>query len=244
MTAPEPPSEPASRTPSEPSGPPGELPPVDVESRLAATVGAIVAAALSALLPSRVAVHPRWLLPALAAALALALFAMTTRWPVVAEPANLARHRRARVAALVMTGLLSVVNFVTGLRLVVDILRHQGIHDATVLLWAGSSVWLVNVIVFALWYWELDRGGRVARALGEDGHDFLFPQWTVEPPFGSPDWEPEFLDYFYFAFTNAAAFSPTDVMPLSRWAKLAMLLQSALSIGIILLVVANAINIL
>ncbi len=216
-----------------------------VESRLMATVAVLVAAALSALLPSQVAVHPRWLLPAVASALAVALFvAGTTRRELVDHPAELAWHRRTRMAALVMTGLLSLVNIVTGTRLVVDILRHQGLHKANDLLWAGSSVWVVNVIVFALWYWELDRGGRVARALGEDGHDFLFPQWTVEPPFGSRDWEPEFFDYFYFSFTNAAAFSPTDVMPLSRWAKLTMMVQSALSIGIILLVVANAINIL
>lgn len=217
---------------------------LDAESRLGATVAAVLAAALSATLPSRVAVHPRWLLPALAAVLAVLLFVVTSRRPVVDDPGTLSWHRRARLAALVMTGILSVVNFVTGLRLVTDILRHRGLDDAVDLLWAGSSVWVVNVIVFALWYWELDRGGRVARALGEQGHDFLFPQWTVGPPFGSPDWEPEFVDYVYVSFTNAAAFGPTDAMPLSQWAKLAMLLQSALSIGIIVLVVANAINIL
>ena len=216
-----------------------------VESRLTATVAALVAAGLSAVLPTRVAIHPRWLLPALAAVLALVLLSLaTSRSSVVDHPESLARHRRARFAALVMTGILSVVNFVTGLRLVVDVLGHRGPATAATMLWAGASVWLVNVIVFALWYWELDRGGRVARALGEDGHDFLFPQWTVGPPFGSPDWEPEFVDYFYVSFTNAAAFSPTDTMPLSQWAKLAMLLQSALSIGIIVLVVANAINVL
>lgn len=243
MTGPDPDPDPGPGTgPDADPGPGSRL--LRVESRLAATVAAVVAAALSATLPSRVAVHPRWLLPALAAVLAVLLFVVTSRRPVVDDPGALAWHRRARAAALAMTGVLSAVNFVTGLRLVTGILRHRGLADAVDLLWAGSSVWVVNVIVFALWYWELDRGGRVARALGEDGHDFLFPQWTVGPPFGSPDWEPEFVDYFYVSFTNAAAFSPTDTMPLSQWAKLAMLVQSALSIGIIVLVVANAINVL
>jgi uncharacterized membrane protein len=100
------------------------------------------------------------------------------------------------------------------------------------------------VIVFGLWYWEFDRGGPVARALGANPYpDFQFPQ-MVSPEMAPPHWEPQFADYLYLAFTNAAAFSPTDVMPLSRWAKLAMTLQSAISIVTVVLVVARAVNIL
>ena len=100
------------------------------------------------------------------------------------------------------------------------------------------------MIVFGLWYWEFDRGGPVARALGINPYpDFQFPQMT-SPEMAPPHWEPQFADYLYLAFTNAAAFSPTDVMPLSRWAKLAMTLQSAISIVTVALVVARAVNIL
>jgi hypothetical protein len=112
------------------------------------------------------------------------------------------------------------------------------------LLITGGAIWLTNVIIFALWYWELDRGGPVARALAVKQYpDFQFPQ-MVSPDMAPPDWEPMFADYLYLGFTNAAAFSPTDVMPLSRWAKMAMTLQSAISIVTVALVVARAVNIL
>ncbi|MEI8001161.1 MAG: hypothetical protein WCI50_07395 [Actinomycetes bacterium] len=229
---------------------PGHLDPerrdrLAVESRLGATIAVVVAAALTASLPERVITQPRWLLPAITVVLAVVVFSTgSSRDEVPTDPVALTRHRRVRVLAIVMTVVLSLANFVTGTRLIVDILRHQGIHDAPRLLWAGGSVWITNVIVFGLWYWELDRGGRIGRALGQDGHDFLFPQWGLPSHFGFDGWEPEFVDYFYFSFTNAAAFSPTDVMPLSQWAKVAMMLQSALSIGIIVVVVADAVNIL
>ena len=116
--------------------------------------------------------------------------------------------------------------------------------DAGSLLITGGAIWLTNVIVFSLWYWEFDRGGPVARALATNPYpDFQFPQ-MVSPEMAPPHWEPQFADYLYLAFTNAAAFSPTDVMPLSRWAKLAMTLQSAISIVTVALVVARAVNIL
>ena len=100
------------------------------------------------------------------------------------------------------------------------------------------------MIVFSLWYWDLDRGGPVARAHAMRAHpDFLFPQ-MASPELAPPDWEPLFVDYFYTSFTNATAFSPTDVMPLSRWAKLAMMLQSAVSLATLALVIARAVNIL
>jgi hypothetical protein len=98
--------------------------------------------------------------------------------------------------------------------------------------------------VFGLWSGSFDRGGPVARALGTRPYpDFQFVQ-MASPQLAPPDWEPAFADYLYLAFTNAAAFSPTDVMPLSRWAKLAMTLQSAVSIVTVVLIVARAVNIL
>ena len=123
-------------------------------------------------------------------------------------------------------------------------MHAEGIRDPVTLLLAGSGIWLTNVIVFALWYWQFDRGGPVARALGVKPYpDFLFPQQTA-PDIAPPDWEAEFVDYLYLSFTNATAFSPTDVMPLSRWTKMTMLVQAAASLLIVALVVARAVNIL
>jgi uncharacterized membrane protein len=112
------------------------------------------------------------------------------------------------------------------------------------LLATGGAIWATNVIVFALWYWELDRGGPVARAHATRVHpDFLFAQ-LQSPDLAPADWEPAFADYLYVSFTNAAAFSPTDVLPLSRWAKLTMMLQSVVSLATVVLVIARAVNIL
>jgi hypothetical protein len=112
------------------------------------------------------------------------------------------------------------------------------------LLVTGGIIWLTNVIVFGLWYWEFDRGGPVSRAHAYKMYpDFLFAQMTT-PQLAPPDWEPAFGDYLYLSFTNAAAFSPTDVLPLSRWAKMAMTAQATVSIVTVALVVARAVNIL
>jgi hypothetical protein len=114
------------------------------------------------------------------------------------------------------------------------------------LLATGSVIWLTNIVVFGLWYWEFDRGGPVARALNLTNRypDFQFPQMVSPPEMVPPDWEPAYIDYLYLAFTNAAAFSPTDVMPMSRWAKVAMTVQSLISIVTVALVVSRAVNIL
>jgi hypothetical protein len=120
----------------------------------------------------------------------------------------------------------------------------SGVGDAGSLLRNGGAIWLTNVIVFALWYWEMDRGGPVERAYGTHTHtDFLFAQMTA-PELVPKDWEPAFADYFYLSFTNATAFSPTDTLPLSRWAKMVMLFQSAVSLVTVALVVARAVNVL
>ena len=88
---------------------------------------------------------------------------------------------------------------------------------------SGAAIWGTNVIAFALWYWEFDRGGPVHRLQGTGRYpDLLFTQMS-EPELTPPGWGPRFVDYLYFSFTNATAFSPTDVLPLARWAKLTML---------------------
>jgi hypothetical protein len=99
------------------------------------------------------------------------------------------------------------------------------------------------VIVFGLWYWELDRGGVAARLRQNHRRpDFLFPQMST--PGSGPRWTPDFMDYLYTSFTNATAFSPTDTMPLTAWAKLLMMVQSLASLLTVALVISRAVNIL
>jgi uncharacterized membrane protein len=127
----------------------------------------------------------------------------------------------------------------------VDDLIHGGAvtNSASELLQAGTIVWASNNIAFALLYWELDGGGAAARAHSlPAAHGFAFPQ-QLNPGVGSPDWRPRFIDYLYLGFTNATAFSPTDAMPLAPWAKIAMAIQAIVSLGILGLVIARAVNV-
>jgi uncharacterized membrane protein len=207
------------------------------ESSIPAIVAIGLAIFLEATLAARVANHPRWLVAALGGALLVAI--------VIVSPRHLDNRSRAlRAFSLLAIAAISIANMVSGARLVIDLVNEEGIRDAGQLLLTGGSIWLTNVIVFSLWYWEFDRGGPVARAVTPRViPDFLFPQMTA-PQLSPPDWRPEYVDYLYFSFTNAMAFSPTDVMPMSRWAKLTMLLQSVVSLMIAVLVIARAVNIL
>ena len=119
---------------------------------------------------------------------------------------------------------------------------HQT-NSASDLLEAGSIVWVSNILAFALLYWELDGGGAAARAHhSRSDVDFAFPQ-QMNPELAPADWRPQFVDYLYLAFTNATAFSPTDAMPIARWAKLAMMVLSVSSLAILGLVIARAVNV-
>jgi uncharacterized membrane protein len=143
---------------------------------------------------------------------------------------------------MILIATISAANAWSLGRLVTHLLQGTEAGDATRLLLTGGAIWLTNVLVFALWYWELDRGGPVGRAHAVRTYpDFLFPQMQ-SPALAPEEWEPGFVDYLYLSFTNAAAFSPTDVLPLSRWAKLTMLVQSAVSLATVALVVARAVN--
>ena len=208
------------------------------EKRWPVTLTVVAAIALQILLPGRLVLQPipRWLLPALEGALLAG--------QIVANPVRIERRPRVIAAAsIVLTMLITIANAASGVLLVREILK--GITKTAVpLLASGSAIWVTNVIAFALWYWEFDRGGPVNRAEGLSRYpDLMFPQMTA-PELAPPDWEPRFVDYLYMAFTNATAFSPTDVMPLARWAKMTMLVQSAVSLALVVLVVARAVNIL
>ena len=221
---------------------PGFIPawkrPTEGEARWQAAVAVAVAVALQFPLPGRlVLVHPVWLLPALEGLLLLIL--------VMANPHRINIQSRAlRLLGLTLAALLSLANAWSVARLAVGLVQGTEGNTAGPLLVTGGIIWLTNVIVFALWYWEFDRGGPVARANALRMYpDFQFVQ-MVAPQLAPPDWEPAFSDYLYLSFTNAAAFSPTDVLPMSRWAKMGMTVQAAISIVTVALVVARAVNIL
>ncbi|MDQ1630193.1 MAG: hypothetical protein QOC80_165 [Frankiaceae bacterium] len=207
------------------------------EQRWPAAVAVLVAAGLQLLLPDRLALGPKLLLPVLALITLVAL--------VAADPGRMERHVPVlRRLSLLLVGLLSCANIASGAALVVDLLTGHGSDAPTTLLRNGAVIYVTNVLVFGLWYWELDRGGPVARAHGlRQQPDFLFPQMQATELVG-PDWEPRFLDYLYLAFTNVTAFSPTDTLPLSRWAKMLMAVQSGLALLLVALVFARAVNVL
>jgi uncharacterized membrane protein len=157
-------------------------------------------------------------------------------------------HRRLAELGLrrrVVIGLLAIVSLANALLVVAviaSLVRGQERSGAQLLLKA-VTVWATNVIAFGLWYWAFDRGGPVRRRRANRPRpDFQFPQME-NPELAPPHWQPELIDYLYVSFTNSIAFSPTDAMPLSRWAKLLMLSESAISAVTILLVAARAVNI-
>ena len=212
--------------------------PTEGEARWPATVAVAAAVALQFPLPGRlVLLHPAWILPTLQILLLVAL--------ITANPRRINSGSRAiRLLGLTLTALLSLANAWSVARLVIGLVNGTEGEAAGPLLVTGGIIWLTNVIVFGLWYWEFDRGGPAARANASRMYpDFLFAQMT-SPHLAPPDWEPAFGDYLYLSFTNAAAFSPTDVLPLSRWAKMGMTAQASVSIVTVALVVARAVNIL
>lgn len=207
------------------------------EPRWAVTAVILVAVTLQLMVPHRLTLQPFWMLPVLELALLAGLVAANPRR---VEP----RNRWLRGLGLVLILVISTANGWAAVRLVAGLVQGTEGQEAGPLLLTGGGIWLTNVIVFALWYWEWDRGGPAARARGHHRFpDFLFVQMQ-SPQTAPPDWEPAFLDYLYLSFTNSTAFSPTDVMPLSRWAKMLMMLQSAVSLVTVVLVVARAVNIL
>jgi uncharacterized membrane protein len=196
-------------------------------------LGAIV---LQLTLPSRLTVGPTWLIPALEGALLIGLSLST---PKVLEH----EHPRRRVAAIGLVAIVSGANIFSLVALSKFLLHHNPSNGRQLIV-SGMLIWLTNFLIFALWYWELDRGGPGRRAAGRDGPpDFLFPQMSddrIEPRF----WRPHFLDYLYVSLTNATAFSPTDTMPLTAMAKVLMGVQSVVSLVTLGLIVSRAVNIL
>jgi hypothetical protein len=200
--------------------------------------GAVVAAmVLTALLPEALRAGPRWVLPLVEGVLLVAVIA--------GDPGRIDRRSRTLRSLSILLVSVLVFGALWSTAQLVDDLIHGGAetNSASELLEAGSVVWLSNIIAFALLYWQLDGGGAAARAHRLPTHpDLAFPQ-QLNPEIAPRDWRPRFIDYLYMAFTNATAFSPTDVMPLVPWAKVTMAVQSLISVIILGLVIARAVNI-
>jgi uncharacterized membrane protein len=165
---------------------------------------------------------------------------------IVADRARTDR-RPVAVRALSLALVVVLVAEAAGVtaRLVVDLVEGgPETNSATDLLSVGFGVWLYTILAFAFLYWVLDGGGPDARLWAPPGYpDFAFPE-QLNPICAPPGWRPRFFDYLYLGFTNATAFSPTDVMPLARWAKAVMTVQAVTSLAILGLVIARAVNIL
>src|SRR5580692_12008467 len=165
---------------------------------------------------------------------------------IIGDPGRIDRDRRwLHNLTSVMIGLISVANADAAVRLVVGIINVSSFtQNAKVLLASGAAIWLSNIIAFALWYWNLDRGGPAARATGTGPRPALIFPELLRKELVEEGWSPEFVDYFHLAFATATAFSPTDVSAVKTWAKLMMMAESAISLVVGILVVARAVNIL
>jgi hypothetical protein len=215
--------------------------PISVEPRwpiaLAVAGFTAVTVTLRVIEPHRESLGPTWLVPGIEIGLLAALLAADP--PRVIARANWLRRLSI---ALVLT--LVVVAVSSTAVLISDLIRGAGVaHSAGPLLTSGALVWLGNCLVFGLLYWLLDSGGPLARYRGErDFPDFAFSQ-QMSPELAPPGWRPQFADYLVLGLTTNMAFSPTDVMPMSLWAKLTMALQSLISLMVFGLVIARAVNV-
>jgi hypothetical protein len=186
-------------------------------------------------LPNEGAIRMPWLLPAIEAVLLFVL--------VAGDPARLAsRARWLRPLLVFLVGALVVAALWATVVLIYDLINGTGVSNSpSELLASGGLVWLGNNLSFALLYWLIDSGGPIARSRQETPIDFAFTQ-HMSPELAPPGWRAVFLDYLHLGFTNATAFSPTDVMPLTHRAKYTMLVQSTVALALFGLIVARAVN--
>jgi hypothetical protein len=215
--------------------------PIFVEARwpVALAVGAYVAlsVALRIAVPNRESLGPHWAVPAIEFALLVCL--------ILADPAHIAGRRRwlRRISIALVLSLAAATLVATGVLIRELILGGKVTNEAGSLLASGAVIWLGNVLVFSLVYWLLDSGGPLARYLGEHPYpDFAFSQ-QLSPELAPPGWRAKYVDYLILGLTTSTAFSPTDVMPMVAWAKLTMALQSIVSLTVVGLVIARAVNV-
>jgi hypothetical protein len=224
------------------------------ESPLWPVLAVFSAAGLYATLPSKFITGPasagafsvaRWVVPVLAILLILPLALTVPQQRLLQSATSRASALRLsrRIASIGVIALITIAN-AAAIVLLVRLLIAGSHTEARVLLRAGIHMWVTNVLVFALWFWQLDAGGPIQRRLApRRAPDFLFTQQTLAEGAGT-GWQPTFIDYLFLSYTNATAFSPTDTLPLSHWAKLLMIAESAASLLLAIMVVARAVNIL
>jgi uncharacterized membrane protein len=205
---------------------------------LAVSVFIAVTIVLRVVVPSRESTGPHWLIPVLEIALLVVL--------LVASPARSdARAGLLRRLSITLIVVLVASAGASNVILIVELIKGSKVTEsADSLLASGALVWLGNALVFGLLYWELDSGGPLTRAGRKRPYpDFAFSQ-QLSPELAAPGWRPRYVDYLVLGITTSMAFSPTDVMPMAPWAKLTMALQSLISLTVIGLVIARAVNVL
>lgn len=209
----------------------------DPEPRWPALVASLAAGGLYTALPDVLTLGPRWIFPSVLLALLI---------PAVISH-HVGRHHLNTIFGFAVDGVLTA-GLIISVTLLVGALPGASAEKARQLLRSAAALWVTNILVFALWYWRLDAGGphqREKRA-GHCGGAILFPQMTMSEKAlkeaGEQNWSPNFIDYLFLAFNTSTAFSPTDAPVLARWAKILMMVQSLLSLLIIALLAARAIN--
>jgi hypothetical protein len=166
---------------------------------------------------------------------------------IIGDPGRIDRQKAwLRIVTSAVIAVITLANLLAAVRLVVEILTNNKLfaNHPGGLLAAGAVIWATNVIAFALWYWDLDRGGAAARAHRPyDNPAFVFPEMQ-HTEYVSATWVPRFVDYLSLAFWTATAISPTDISAIRPWAKLLMMMEASGSIVLAALVIARAINVL
>ena len=210
----------------------------DPEPRWPALIAVLAVGGLYLSLPATLTIGPRWLFPGIVIGLLI---------PTVISH-RIGKHNLNKLFGFTVTAVVTAAMIASLVLLVKALPSHK--ESPTELLVSAGSLWFTNVLVFALWYWRLDAGGphrRDSRAGHPDGA-FLFPQMTMPPDTkaetGQELWTPNFVDYLFLSFNTSTAFSPTDVPVLARWAKVLMILQALVSLTVLVLLAARAVNIL
>src|SRR6185295_15250884 len=210
----------------------------DPEPRWPAMIAALAVGGLYTALPEELTFGPRWLIPSIM--ITLLIPTVISHW--------MGNHRINIIFGFSVSGILTLGLILSLILLIQALPEHKESPES--LLLSAASLWITNILVFALWYWRLDAGGPYQRdkSPGHTDGAFLFPQMTMSEQAlrdaGIENWSPEFIDYLFLAFNTSTAFSPTDVPILARWAKVLMMLQSLLSLLILALLAARAVNIL
>jgi hypothetical protein len=208
------------------------------EPRWPAAIAVVAVGGLTLALPSGLTIGPRWLFPAIIGVLLVPT--VVSHWA--------GQHHLDRMLGFTVTSVVTI-ELVVSVILLVSALPSRRESPAALLL-SATAIWTSNILVFALWYWRLDAGGPHGRdtRLSHTAGAFLFPQMIMLPEAqasaGQRNWSPNFLDYLFLAFNTSTAFSPTDTPALARWGKALMMLQSIISLTVLAILAARAVNIL